>query len=166
MTCIRKILLNTTNLPSNKFTNYHCTSSSCPRSQHLQIGGMKCWNYITKYSSPCAQTFGKSYFNIQVLQLNFRPTPTHLNVRQYLRYVGVIHLIFRVLQILPLKFTQQNLCYNNKSKMKHQLKPYKKLNHSLYLLFIHVFIISACFVESLINYRSLPNHVHYWVWSS
>jgi hypothetical protein len=34
-------------------------------------------------------------------------------------YVGVIGFGFRVLQLLPIRFTQENVCCINKSRMKH-----------------------------------------------
>ena len=37
-----------------------------------------------------------------------------------IRYVGVFQPSFHVLHFLPIRFTQQNLCYISKSRMKHQ----------------------------------------------
>ena len=39
-----------------------------------------------------------------------------------LRYEGVMWFVFHVLQLLPIKFTQQNLCCISKSIMKHMQK--------------------------------------------
>ena len=66
-------------------------------------------------------------------------------------------LCFHVLQLLPIGSTQQNLCVS-KSTIKHQQKSY-----------LHWFSYgySMCmFFDSLPEYISPPNCVHYWVWSS
>jgi hypothetical protein len=38
------------------------------------------------------------------------------------KYLGVIQFVFHVLQLLPLRFTEWNLCCNRKSRRKHDLK--------------------------------------------
>ena len=40
-----------------------------------------------------------------------------------LRYVGVVWLIFHVLQLLLIRFTQQNSCCISMYTMKHMQKP-------------------------------------------
>ena len=40
----------------------------------------------------------------------------------HLRHVGFIWFIFNVLQLLPIRFTQQNSCCISKSMMKHLQK--------------------------------------------
>ena len=41
------------------------------------------------------------------------------NKGMVIRYVGVIWFLFHVLQLLPIRFTQQNSCCINKSTIKH-----------------------------------------------
>ena len=40
-----------------------------------------------------------------------------------IRYVGVIWFLFHVLQLLPIRCTQQNSCCISKSTMKNMQKP-------------------------------------------
>jgi hypothetical protein len=47
-----------------------------------------------------------------------------------LRYVGVIQFLCQVLQLLSVRFTQQNLCWISKSKMKHHQKLHQNLDFS------------------------------------
>jgi len=59
---------------------------------------------------------------------------------EHIGYVGVIQVVFHVLQLLPLRFTQQNLCCTNKSTIKyHQNTPKKRTSPDLYVV-----VISAC----------------------
>ena len=44
---------------------------------------------------------------------------TSLGSKCHLRYVGVIWFVFHVLQLLPIRFTQQNSCCISKSMIKH-----------------------------------------------
>ena len=48
------------------------------------------------------------------------------------RYVGVIQFLFQVLQLWPVRFTQQNLCWSSKSIMKHHQKLSWNLDFSLF----------------------------------
>ena len=44
----------------------------------------------------------------------------------HIRYVGIIRFVLYDLQLLPIKFTRQNLCCISKLVMKHLLKSYRK----------------------------------------
>ena len=48
-------------------------------------------------------------------------------VMHHLRYRGVIWFMFHVLQLLPIRFTQQNSWCINKPTMKHMQKLDKKI---------------------------------------
>jgi hypothetical protein len=69
-----------------------------------------------------------------------------------LRYAGVIWFIFHVLQLLPIRFTQQNLCCINISMMKHLQEPNWKSDFP----WLFMVIESACLLTSWLNTYVLP----------
>ena len=82
----------------------------------------------------------------------------HVVTIHCVRYMGVTHFVFHVLQLLPSRFTQRNLCCISKFAMKHQQKsdlPWFSYGYR-----------KCMSVDSLLEYKFSPNCVHYWVWSS
>jgi hypothetical protein len=72
-------------------------------------------------------------------------------------YVGVIWLLFHVLQLLPIVFTRQNSCCVSKPTMKRMQKPYWKLD----LPCFHYGYWKSKFVDFLVGYIGTPNNVDY-----
>jgi hypothetical protein len=69
-----------------------------------------------------------------------------------LRCAGVIRFNFHVLQLLPIRFTQQNLCC--KSMMKHQQKPNWKSNPPPYLVLVMIWKLHICWLLTWIHRSS------------
>ena len=76
-----------------------------------------------------------------------------------LRYVGVIWLVFHILQNYAVRFTQQNSHCISESMMKHMQKP---VWNSDFPLFSYSYQ-KCMFVDLLTGYISPPNCVHYQV---
>ena len=74
------------------------------------------------------------------------------------KHVGVIRVIFHVLQLLPIIFTQQNSCYITKPTTNNLQKPNWESN----LPNLVTVIKTARFVDFLIEYKDPPNYVHHW----
>ena len=66
--------------------------------------------------------------------------------------VGVIWFLFHALQLLPVRFTQQNSCCSSRSTTKHMQKSYWKSHCFNYV-----------FVDFLVRCICLPKCVHQWV---
>ena len=79
---------------------------------------------------------------------------------EHLGYVGVIWVVFHVLQLLPLRFTQQNLCCTNKSTIKHHQNTLENRTSPFFVYYCHKCMLN---VDSLIKYIDPPNCVHYRV---
>lgn len=69
--------------------------------------------------------------------------------------MGVIWFTFQVLQLLPTRITQQNICYFSKSTMKHEQKVDWKLELPLFS-YGHQ---NDMFVDSFTKNRGPPNCV-------
>ena len=78
------------------------------------------------------------------------------------RYVGVSWFVVHVLQLLLIRFTQQNSCCTSKTMMKHL----QKLDWRFDLPWFSCGYRKCMFVDFLIEYIGLSNHVHYWVVSN
>jgi hypothetical protein len=73
------------------------------------------------------------------------------------KYVCVIWFVFHVLQLLPIRFTQQNSCYISKPTTNNMQKPNRESNLPDLLMVIK----RACFVDFLVEYKAPPNYVHH-----
>ena len=79
----------------------------------------------------------------------------------HVRYVGAIWFIFHVLQLLPIRSTQQNLCYINNPTLKHMQKPIEYwTSHDLVMvigsvhMFKHVSLVCFLIAPPRTTYRS------------
>ena len=78
-------------------------------------------------------------------------------------YVGVIWcFLFHVLQLLPIRFTQQMVCCTNKPTMKHLQEP----DWESYLPWFSYGYRKCMFAYFLTMYIDPPNYVRNWMWSS
>ena len=78
-------------------------------------------------------------------------------IRTSIRYVCVIWFVLHVLQLLPVRFTQQYLCCTNKSMLKHL----QKLDWKPVLPLSSYGYRKCMFVDFIIGYISPPDCVHY-----
>ena len=96
------------------------------------------------------------------LQSRLNSPAFRIKVFESVRYVaGAIRFRFdTLLQLLPIRFTQQNLCCIRKSTMEHQQQ--SDLSWFIYGYW------KCLFVDFSIEYYTgpPPNCIHYWVWSS
>ena len=77
------------------------------------------------------------------------------------RYVGAIRFVFHGLQLLPIKFTQCNLCCIIKSTIEYQRKSSEDWSsHDLVMLIGNASLLIPCWLIGS------PNCVHYCVWGS
>ena len=108
-----------------------------------------------------------SFCNISCDLTSQGPTSSHLGICclhiyagwYYVKVCGCYLVVFHVLQLLPIRFPQQNLCYINKSMMNH----WQKVD-SNFPRFSYGYQSACMFVDCLIEYIGPPNYVHYWVW--
>ena len=127
--------------------------------RHLLINSVGIYEHWTQYLHNLSCLSAKFSMKLTLRQIIYHAWSHWLdlvrsgespNITRSIRYVRVIWFIFHVLQLLPIRFKQQNVCCNSKSTMQHQ----QSLDWNTYLPQVH-----ACW--SLSEHVSPPNCIQH-----